>query len=558
MVGSAGDDVGVLLDSLTEDERKHLFEFCDATAMDDLDAAIGILQAKQWHVGQAIQAFFEPPPPTSDNNNGNNSNNATHTDSASGTSGLRHRTAAATTTSERSQTRNDDALQSARRLEPGSSLPAFTLVPLVAWPFMLLVQLALFFIRGFLTLIGLGRIAAAGIPGADNTTTALADTHGGSAGDAARLHSYFESTYGNTHPPFFVGTYTGALEAAHRDMKYLVVVLWSRAHDDADRLGQALTHSRVVEFLSNPRYIVWMGDVSCTEAYGAAARLGVTAYPFVGLAALKPAPQTSGGSNNNNRFRLHVVARIEGLSGSANADNADALARELTRRLGVSVEANEQALQAAQREQEARDSDRRLREQQNAAYEASLARDRERERLVREREQSEHTQRAEEERRQREREGWEKRREQWRWATLARIMREDSNSEVDVMASKKKPMGRFQLRLEDGTRLVRAFAADATMQHVFDFIETRGVAEKWGSLKTTPHGDDLDAIRFPEEYTHEYDFALVSQFPRVVFDHTGAALGEVMAANGLWPSATLIVEPLFEPEDEASCESTVN
>ncbi|KAJ2843367.1 Ubx domain-containing protein, partial [Coemansia erecta] len=122
----------------------------------------------------------------------------------------------------------------------------------------------------------------------------------------------------------------------------------------------------------------------------------------------------------------------------------------------------------------------------------------------------------------------------------------------------KKPMGRFQLRLEDGTRLVKAFAADATMQHVFDFVETRDVAKMWESLKTTPHGDDLDAIQFPEEYTHEYDFALVSQFPRVVFDHTGAALGEVMAENGLWPSATLIVEPLLEPEDETTCESTAN
>ncbi|KAJ2215376.1 Ubx domain-containing protein [Coemansia sp. RSA 1813] len=557
MAGPAeGDHVGVLLESLTDDERKHLFEFCDATAMEDLGAAVSILRSKDWDIGQALQSFFESP------------NNAANTGSTNSTSGLRQRATASIREQNRtneSQARNDTQ-QSARHLDSNSNHPSFALVPLVAWPFMLFLQLILFFIRSFLTLIGLGRIAAAGIPGADDNNSTPFSNHtpetrgNGSTSDAAQFKDYFERIYGSNHPPFFAGTYTRALETARRELKYLVVILWSKEHDDTERFGQALTHSRVIEFLSSPRYIVWVGDVSCSEAYRAAARLGVSAYPFVGLAALKPEPQLGTGSSGNNRFRLQVVARIEGLAGPVDANNTDALARELVRRLGAPIEANEQALHAARREQEARDSDRRIREQQNAAYEASLARDRERERLAREREQSEHAQRAEEERRQRELKNWENRREQWRWATLARIVREEKNDSNnsgnagDGIPAKKRSAGRLQLRLEDGTRLVKTFAADTTMQDVFDFVETRGVAKEWEALKTTPHGDDLDAIQFPEEYTHEYDFALVSQFPRVVFDHTDATLGDVMAAQGLWPSAALIVEPLFESESESESE----
>ncbi|KAJ2656664.1 Ubx domain-containing protein [Coemansia sp. RSA 1200] len=554
---TADDNIGILLESLTDDQRKLLFEFCDATAMDDLSAAVSALRSNEWNLGQTIQSFFEP----------DHNSSTTHTNEHSIVSGLRHRSTAAR--SDQHNGANSNSQRPARRTERSLNRPSFALMPLVAWPFMLFAQVSLFFIRGFLTLIGLGRIAAAGIPGADlsgNTTSVPRNMSGldsrdnDTTSDAAQIRDYFESIYGDNHPPFFADTYSRALEAARRELKYLIVILWSKEHDDSDKIGQTLVHPDVVEFLSHSRFIVWIGDVSRAEAYGAATRLGVTAYPFVGLAALKPEIRLGTGSSS--RFRLQIVARIDGLPGNmADLDiTTGALARDLIRRLSIPIEANEQSLQAARRQQEARDADRRLREQQNAAYEASLARDRERERLAREREESEHLQRAEEERREQERQNWENWREQWRWATLARIVRQEKENSatpggsdsdlVDEADPKNGSVGRFMLRLEDGTRLVKTFPASATMQDVFDFVETRSVAKEWESLNATPYGEHLDMIQPPEGYKHEYDFALISQFPRVVFDDTSAVLGEVMSAKGLWPSAALIVEPIFESEDE--------
>ncbi|KAJ2519058.1 Ubx domain-containing protein [Coemansia sp. RSA 2049] len=549
----------MLLESLTDDQRRLLFEFCDATAMNDLGAAISALRSNEWNLGQTIQSFFEP----------DHNPSTTNANEHSSVSGLRHRSTVAR--SDEHNGANNNSQRLARRTERSLNRPSFALIPLIAWPFMLFVQVSLFFIRGFLTLIGLGRIAAAGIPRADlsgNTTSVPSNTSGldsrdnDTTSDAAQIRDYFESIYGDNHPLFFADTYSRALEAARRELKYLVVILWSKEHDDSDKIGQTLVHPDVVEFLSHSRFIVWIGDVSRAEAYGAATRLGVTAYPFVGLAALKPEIRLGTGSSS--RFRLQIVARIDGLPGNmADPDVATGpLARDLIRRLSMPIEANERSLQAARREQEARDADRRLREQQNAAYEASLARDRERERLAREREESEHLQRAEEERREQERQNWENWREQWKWATLARIVRQEKESSgtpgcggsdsdmVDEADPKNGSVGKFMLRLEDGTRLVKTFAASATMQDVFDFVETRSVAKEWESMNATPYGEHLDMIQPPEGYKHEYDFALISQFPRVVFDDTSAVLGEVMSAKGLWPSAALIVEPIFESEDE--------
>ncbi|KAJ2330687.1 hypothetical protein GGI00_003595, partial [Coemansia sp. RSA 2681] len=81
---------------------------------------------------------------------------------------------------------------------------------------------------------------------------------------------------------------------------------------------------------------------------------------------------------------------------------------------------------------------------------------------------------------------------------------------------------------------------------------TRDVAGEWEAHKKTPYGGDLSAVSPPEQYNHEYDFVLVSQFPRVVFADRQVGLKDMLLEKGMWPSATLIVEPLFEPDGSDS------
>ncbi|KAJ1993471.1 Ubx domain-containing protein [Coemansia umbellata] len=475
-MASSEENTGFLLESLSDDEQRQLFEFCEATGIEDLSKAAGVLRSSRWNVGQAIQSFFEP-----GNENISSGENIVENGLTDASSGLRRRTAGTHS--------------------------------------------------GFLSAVGLRRIAAAGIP----------EGSGESADDAVQFQRYFESLFGNTHPQFFSGSYARALEAARRELKYLVVVLWSKEHDDSEIFGQALASPQLVDYLNDPRFIVWAGDISRSEASSVAAKLDAAAYPFIALTALKPQPFSSSGS----RFRMQIVAKIGGLP---SANGLDSLIRDIIRCINGPVELNEQALLAARREQQERETERMLRDQQNAAYEASLARDRERESAAREKEERERAEREEEEKRQREFARMDELRTQWRWATLARLLREEENDAASGELP-KGAVGKFNIRLEDGTRVIKAFSANATMRHIFDFIETRQVAKEWEAQKTTPFGDDLQEVQLPEGYTHEYDFALVSQFPRAVFGDTSTVLREAMSAKGLWPSATLIVEPVFEPEN---------
>ncbi|KAJ1966094.1 Ubx domain-containing protein [Dipsacomyces acuminosporus] len=603
---------GDALSRLTDSERQRVHEFCQVTRADDLDLAISVLQSKQWDLQQAIQAFFEPgyvdqllesthaeaddvltaaaaASPTSPISPGSASTGP-DTQALSG-SQLRQRTAsvrnggliAAAVT----DTNTVSTAESRRiRRTTGVAQPSFRWLPLLTWPFWLSWKVSMYVVRMLLSQVGQQRIAGEGVPGGfRDQTPANASSSAALLGspaqnpdpavhaldDAARFKLAFEEQFGTHHPPFFQGTYARALEAARREFKYLVVVLWSKEHDDSNLIGQALTNPDLVSFLSESRFIVWMGDVSCGEAAHVADTLSASAYPFIALAALKFQTLPGASSGLNGRFRLQVVSRIDGLphpeaTSSAHAtdaavpasarpsadddtgpDSVDGIARSLLRLISGPVERHDQALNAARREQENRDAVRRLREQQDEAYQASLARDRERERQAREQAEGERIAQEQEEAQRREEERLKEISERWKWATFARLQHEEKASE---QKQDKGEMGKLNLRLESGKRIVKMFPANATMQQLFDFVETREVASQWEEAKTTPYGSDVDAIQSPEGYQHEYDFILVSQFPRVVFEDRSVGLKEALSAKGMWPSATLIVEPIFENEDE--------
>ncbi|KAJ1944746.1 Ubx domain-containing protein [Linderina macrospora] len=324
-------------------------------------------------------------------------------------------------------------------------------------------------------------------------------------------------------------------------------------------MGQVLTHPDIISYLGQSRFVLWMGDVTRSEAYHVATTLQAAAYPFIALAALKFQTTAGAVAGLNGRFRLQVVTRIDGIP-SADASSNDeqssdnglpphvnGVTRSLLSLVSGPVERHDQALNAARREQEERDAARRLREQQDEAYHASLARDRERQREAQEQAERERVEQEQEELRKAEEQKYEEALSKWRWATLARILREEQGIPA---ASASSGGCKLNLRLDNGQRVVKVFPEDTTMLQLFDFVETREVAEEWETDKTTPFGSDINAIEPPAGYEHEYEFVLVSQFPRVVFDDQSVGLKEALTAHRMWPMATLIVEPRFGNEDD--------
>ncbi|KAJ1879238.1 Ubx domain-containing protein, partial [Kickxella alabastrina] len=472
----------------------------------DLSTAVRVLKSKHWSVPMAIQAYYEPgyaeqldsgpplPPLAAEQEP---------------QSQLRRRRAAA----------SDEPSSEPHRAPQQTPQVGFSWRPLFIWPLDLVFKAAQLIIRLVLGLLGLQHIASQGVPRQLQQQIATETST-----------QYFDHTFGSTHPEFFTGTFAQAQAQALRDSACLVAVVWSRHHDDTALFARALQHERLMQLLADG-FVLWLGDVATGEAAGMGLVVGAAAYPFV--AVLVPKEEDAGA--------MRVVARC---SGVPSRRSAAALADALAELIRVPVERHGQAMRAARRRREEQAEARRILEQQDSAYQASLARDRLRVEEARLRE-------VQEQQRLQGQQDEQRRREQWRWATFGRLQRQKKETQEEAAAAAAKggepQVGRVGLRLEDGERAVLMVRAQDSVQSLFDFVETRAVACEWERVRETPFGP-LHAVHVPEGYVHEHDFVLVSQFPRAVFDDRAASLGEALAAKGLWPSAALIVEPLFEPE----------
>ncbi|XP_014784881.1 FAS-associated factor 2 [Octopus bimaculoides] len=157
-------------------------------------------------------------------------------------------------------------------------------------------------------------------------------------GDVMAFINKFKDDFGNTHPVFYQGSYSQAINDAKREL-------------------ETLCNPNVVNFI-NSKVLFWACNVSSPEGYRVSRTIRVIKYPFLSLIVLR--------ENNS----MTVVARIEGLVDS----------QELIRRLQRAIEVNEQAVTSIRRERERRNADKELREQQDEAYYASLKADQEKDR----------------------------------------------------------------------------------------------------------------------------------------------------------------------------------
>jgi FAS-associated factor 2 len=310
--------------------------------------------------------------------------------------------------------------------------------------------------------------------------------------------------------------YAQALDAAKRDLKFLLVILLSPEHDDTSSfVRQTLLDPSVQNYLSEQengghRQIhVWAGNVRDSEAYQVSAALNATKFPFSALICSTPQSEASTSVGSS----MSIVARLTG----------PMPASQYLSKLQRAVSQYSPSLESARRKKAEVDSARNLREQQNSAYERSLAADRERARQKRE---------AEEKRLAEEKAAiaaaeaaskYEDGLRRWKKWRASRLKPEPADGKDTV---------RISLRMPGGERLVRKFPSNAELEEVYAFVECHDVES------------DVDEAE-PQGFKHEYGFRLVSPMPREVFDlQRGGTVG-----TRLGRSANLIVEALDTGED---------
>ncbi|KAG2436792.1 hypothetical protein HXX76_006316 [Chlamydomonas incerta] len=321
---------------------------------------------------------------------------------------------------------------------------------------------------------------------------------------AAAFVAEFKSAYGDRHPRWQESGWRVASQQARREFRFLFVYLHSPEHEDTDKFcRQVLTSPDVVDYI-NANFVSWGGDVSYSDAFilSQQAQMGCTRFPFIALLSLSP---------HDSRPALVASASGQDIAGDPAA---------LLVLLRTAVMDHGAMLAAARAEMEEREHARRLVEEQDAEYEASLAADRAREAEraeERKRQEEEERKRMAEERAAREAAEAEERRVAEAAAAIERRRADARAALLPEPAAGAEGSTAIRLRLPDGTNTSRLFPAGATLQAVFDYV------------------DSLDATSYSR-------YHLVSNYPRRVFvraAHGPASLAEL----GLVPQAALFVQP---------------
>ncbi|KAI9653992.1 MAG: hypothetical protein M1821_006853 [Bathelium mastoideum] len=507
-------DAEVDIASLSEDQQLALQQFTSVTDQ-EIATAIPLLQRCQWNVQIAIARFFdgEPedpvaadppqsPPPQRSSHRQETLMNGFNTSSAS---------------------RSPHAIQPAPRVvtQPegrGTYQPPFLLSVLFAplgFAYGLLSRTLSFFgyLFPFLPRL-LSRLwARSSGPG---SRTASGGRRPLSPRDtAARFIREFEEDYGKNSLPFYENGYAQAFDLAKKELKFLLVILLSSEHDDTSGfVKDSLLSSEFVDFVQEPQndIVLWAGNVQDAEAYQVASALNCTKFPFAGLIVHTPSVSSSS---------MSLVARIAGPTPPAT----------LVAQLQNAIAQSAPALSRAKSTRAEQDATRRLREEQNSAYERSLAQDRERARQKREAESA--RQRAEKEAQEKaEAEEREQRNlEQWRHWRASQIKEEPGSDVKDAV--------RISVRLPSGERVVRRFFPDAALEELYAFVECNSI------LQTDEKAAERNSEK-PQNYDHMYKFRLVSPMPREAYELEDGGL----IRDRIGRSGNLIVESIENEEDD--------
>lgn len=330
---------------------------------------------------------------------------------------------------------------------------------------------------------------------------------------AARFTREFEEQYGANSISFLENGYNMALEKAHRDLKFLLVVLLSPEHDDTNGwVRETLLSPEVTECINDPQngLLVWGGNVRDSEAYQVSNSLRCTKFPFAALIAHTPNVSTTA---------MSTVSRISGITSPS----------EFVDKIRTAISQNKEPLERIRTQRVEQQASRSLREEQDSAYERSLAIDRERARQRREAEEARQReeqqaveQQAAEEKRMHDLEQWKR----WRVQSIS----EEPGADV-------KDAVRISIRLPSGDRVVRKFAPETALEELYAFVECYDVLQE--SHRVT-------AAEKPEGFEHQYRFRLVSPMPRAVYEvDAGGSVRDKIGRGG-----NLLVEPIDDDNDE--------
>ncbi|KAJ9616508.1 UBX domain-containing protein 10 [Cladophialophora chaetospira] len=514
------------ISQLTSSQQEALQTYTSVTDQDPI-AAIPLLQRCEWNVQIAIARFFDGEPATDPLAE---AQAQAPLPSTRQTANLQYESLLAATRPSRTSHINPEDIVT--RVDSSGTVPEQTYQPsaffsIIFTPFSILYRVVSTILSpfGFLVPTFLSRLFHRLLyqSQTQNRTQRRALPP---AENARRFIREFSEDYGDNDEsingegsapllPFVESGFNLTLDTAKKDLKFLLVVLLSPSHDENHNyVRETLLSSQFKSFLDSHKsdLLLWGGNVRDSEAYQVSSSLQCSKFPFAALIC----QSSESGSNGQMAVILRVVGPIP--------------PSELVAKLGTAITSHQTSLTAARAQQAERQATQNLRQEQDSAYERSLAQDRERAR--RRRDEEEAVRRAELEAREQASLVEKKKKDTQQWKTWrAQSLPTEPGPEV-------KDAIRVSIRLPSGERVIRKFRAEAEMEELYAFVECYEVLQ-------AERADDKD-VEEPAGYEHEYGFRLVSPMPRRVYElQDGGSIGEKVGKG-----ANLIVEPIADDDGD--------
>uniref|UniRef100_A0A915KMQ0 UBX domain-containing protein n=1 Tax=Romanomermis culicivorax TaxID=13658 RepID=A0A915KMQ0_ROMCU len=266
--------------------------------------------------------------------------------------------------------------------------------------------------------------------------------------DVEKFIQNYEAKYGANHPTFYRGSYSQALSDARKELKYLCIYLHCDTHRDTDKFcNLTLKNGEVIELL-NTRTLFWACSIKEREGHRVSQAMHETSYPFVSMICIREG-------------RMMIVSRQEGYLD----------ARSLLLYLNTTMIDNDNYLNLARQERLNQRQNQVLREQQEQAFQESLQRDREKQRLKDEKARQD---RERAEREKHEHELLNRMRENLRFKKEStRVSLEQDDEEVAAVGSvvdKAVEKIRVSVKFPSGARSERKFIETDSLNKLFDFV----------------------------------------------------------------------------------------
>lgn len=312
-------------------------------------------------------------------------------------------------------------------------------------------------------------------------------------------------------PPFFQGSYTQALYMAINRGKFLYVYLTNPSNESSSSIfDHIVTNPKFISiFTTENRHnqnIIWGGDLTNLEAYQLANSLNVTKFPFLGVLCLTRTSTMTPQGPSKTAPKISLILKIQGGIGEADPDKI-ILSKFIKR--AMKYEPELALIRADLKEKYMAEL---VRKQQNADYQQSLLKDRQKKaQKAQKRLAADYL--------------------RWKQAHIQQLREQQDEHEGKA---------KIAIKMAGGNRETFYFPEDSPIEDIFLFVELH---QK--SLLDEPSNFTL-ADREAEDkfkaFSYPYQFRLVSPVPPLPLLNDYEKSTPVKEVGFIYPSGLLMVE----------------